>query len=456
MVQIYDQLVEYRPGTLDVQPGLASSWSVSPDGLTYTFRLRNARWSDGSPVTSADAKFSIDRFGSPKIDAAFQSFLASSYGSSQTPDAHTLVVKLKRPDAGFISALAVPVASITPKAIFEREGATAFGAHPVGSGPFKLAQWVRGSFVKLVRNPYYWKPGLPYLDGVTINYVPNDNTRVLQAQSGQADLAEAIPYTQVATLAGQNGVTVQNAPINAYDAIWLNHSYAPLSDPKVRQALNYALNKVAINKAVYAGKASVANSTIAQTKYWSSSVPAYSYDLAKAKQLMAASKYAKGFNLSLKVPAGDTVHNSVAVIAKSEWAPLGVNVSIQPQETAGLFNAYSAGNYQASIPLPSITSDVLVPDELALAWLVWSPSYQSFFTQYKDPTVASMVVQANRSTSEAQRAQLWPRIQQLSMNDAPWIPIVFPPALTAVSSRVQNFQTLRSGWWDLGETWLKP
>jgi peptide/nickel transport system substrate-binding protein len=452
MIQIYDQLVEYTPGSLDVQPGLAQSWTISPDGLHYTFKLRAAKFSDGSPVTSADAKFSIDRFASPKADPGFAGFLAAAYSSSQAPDAHTLVVNLKRPDAGFLSALAVPVASITPKAVVQREGDAGFGKKPIGSGPFELAQWVRGRFVKLVRNPHYWRPGRPFLDSVTINYVPNDNTRILQLRSGQVDVAEGIPYTQTADLSAQSGVTVQNNPIVAYDAIWLNHSYAPLADVKVRQALNYALDKAAINKAVYAGKAQVSNSTIAKTKFWSPDVPAYTFDLAKAKQLLAQSKFPHGFKLSLKVPAGDSVHNNLAVIAKDAWSKLGVNVTISPIETSSLFTAYSAGNYQAAIPLPSLTSDVLVPDELALAWLRWTPGYQSFFTQYKNPAVERLVEQANQSTKESQQASLWQQVQTQSMKDAPWVPVVFPPALTGVRSNVENFQALQSGWWDLADT----
>lgn len=454
MMQIYDQLVEYRPGTLNVQPGLATSWTISPNGLVYTFKLRKARFSNGEPVTAQDIKFSVDRFASPKTDAAYAEFLAAAYKSSSIPNPETFVVELKHPDAGFLAALAVPVASIVPKAVVEREG-NEFSSHPVGSGPFVLSSWVRGQYVKLSRNPYYWRSGLPYLNSVTINYVPNDNTRVLQVTSGQADVAESIPYTQVAELSSQSGVSVQSAPFVAYDAIWLNDSYAPLSEVKVRQALNYALNKPAINQSVYAGKAEVNNSTLAQTKFWSSKVAGYPYNLAKAKELMAASKYPSGFSLSLKVPAGDTVYGALALIAKEEWSQIGVKVSIEPVETNTLFSEYSAGNYQAAIPQPATTSDVLVPEELALAWLVYTPSYQSYFTQYKDPALEALVLKADRSTSEAEQAKLWPEIQEKSMADAPWVPVVFPPELTAVRSNVAHFQTLRTGWWELAETWLK-
>src|ERR1700733_11429299 len=198
MIQIYDQLVEFQPGSLDVQPGIAQSWTISPDGLTYTFHLRSAKFSNGAPATAQDVKFSIDRFASPTVDAAYAGFLAAAFKSSQIVNANTFVIHLTRPDAGFLEALAIPVASITPQAVVQKEGENGFGIHPIGSGPFELAQWVRGQYVKLVRNPYYWRTGLPYLNTVTINYVPNDNTRVLQVRSGQADVAESIPYTQVA------------------------------------------------------------------------------------------------------------------------------------------------------------------------------------------------------------------------------------------------------------------
>ena len=122
----------------------------------------------------------------------------------------------------------------------------------------------------LVRNTHFWRAGRPYLDGVKLTYVPDDTTRVLQVRSGQANVAEAVPFSQIADLSKASGVTVQVAPIVSYDGIFLNEKYAPLADQKVRQALNYALDKNRINTAIYAGKAQVANSTIAKTQYWSS------------------------------------------------------------------------------------------------------------------------------------------------------------------------------------------
>jgi peptide/nickel transport system substrate-binding protein len=278
---------------------------------------------------------------------------------------------------------------------------------------------------------------------------------MLQVQSGQADLAEAVPFAQIKQLDAQANVNVKVEPIAAYDAIWPNHKVPALADVKVRQALAYALDLDGINRAAYAGIAEPANSTIAKTKYWSASVPAYKANLDKAKSLLASSKYPNGFKLDFSVPAGDIVHRAVAIIAKQAWAELGVNVSITSTETGALFTDYSKGKFEVSIPLPVITSDVLVPDELALAWLQWTPGYQGFFTNYRNDKLGALVRKANQTLNEGRRGALWRQIQRISMRDCPWIPLFFVPARTAVRTNVVGFRTLRSGWWDLAHTSVK-
>jgi peptide/nickel transport system substrate-binding protein len=449
IVQIYDQLVEYRPGSFVPQPGLAKSWTISNGGKTITFKLRNAKFSNGAPVTAADVVNCLKRFASPKTDPGF-AFLGASIASASSPGPGAVVLKLKYPDQQILPALAVPTASIYPQA-----AENGLATKPVGSGPFMLKSFTRGQRTVLVRNPYYWRTGLPYLDEVDLTYVPDDTTRMLQVRSGQAQLAESVPFSQIDSLGKTSGLHVDIAPIVSYDGIFFNEKYAPLADRKVRQALNYALDKQRIDTAVYAGKAQIANSTIAKTQYWTAKVPPYPFDLAKAKSLIASSKYPNGFSLELKVPAGDTVHESVAVIAKDEWAPLGVKVSVVKEDQGALFTDYSEGKYQASIPMPLITSDVLVPDELALAWLQWTPGQQSFFTQYRNPAIAREVRLANRTPNEKARAALWVKIQRQTMQDAPWAPLYFVPARTAVRDDVQGFKTLESAWWDLAGTWLK-
>src|SRR5439155_15182018 len=200
IIHIYDQLVEYRAGSFVPQPGLAKSWTMSNGGKTITFKLRNARFSNGAHVTAADVVNCLTRFASPKTDPGF-AFLGASIASASTPGSGTVVLKLKYADQQTLPALAVPTASIYPKAA-ENEVAT----KPVGSGPFMLKKFTRGQRTVLVRNPHYWRTGRPYLDEVDLTYVPDDTTRILQVRSGQAQLADAVRFSQIAPLEQTSGL----------------------------------------------------------------------------------------------------------------------------------------------------------------------------------------------------------------------------------------------------------
>lgn len=457
MPQIFDQLVEYQPGSVEPQPGLAKTWSQSSDGLTWTFHLRAARFSNGQPVTATDVAFSLSNFINPKIDTGF-GFLSEAFKSADATSPTTVVVHMNHRDDATLAALAVPVASITPQSVVKGESAAQFGLVPVGSGPYMVKQDVHGKVLELIKNPYYWRPGLPRLDAIHVTYVADDNTRILQVESGQANVAEGIPFDQIKQVNSQANVKVIVSPIEALDAIWPNHAYAPFRDLKVRQALIYALDRNAINKSAYGGTAEVANSMLAKVKYWDPSVSPYPYNLALAKQLMAKSKYPHGFSVNLLVPAGDSLHNNVAVIAKAQWAKIGVSVTISPVDSGALFTQFSAGKYQMAIPAPLVTSDVLVPDELGLAWLApikGQPASSGFYTDYNNPALGKLVFAANQTPNEATRAKLWREIQAKGMADAPWIPVVFVPSRMAVRTNVSGFEVLRSGWPTLDTTSLK-
>ena len=218
------------------------------------------------------------------------------------------------------------------------------------------------------RNPHYWRSGQPYLDGVEFRYITNDNTRILSLQSGEVDVAESIPFSQVDSL-NKGSTRVEVAPLASIDAIWLNNTHKPFDDKLVRQALNYATDKDAINRVVYFGHAEVADGVFPFFKYRTNRVKNYPYDMDKAKALLAKSSAPKGFDVTILIPSEDQTKAQMMAVVKQLWSKLGVNVTIQNMETNALFTKYMNGDYEASDPLPTITADVLVPDELALAWL---------------------------------------------------------------------------------------
>ncbi len=454
ITQIFDQLVEMGQGS-EVEPGLASSWEKSADGLNWTFHLREASFSNGEPVTAEDVKFSIERFANPKINVSYPA-LGEAIKDVQVVDPHTAIIHLKHVNGALLDDVAMFASSIEPKKVVEKIGDKAFSEHPVGSGPFMLTEYVRGQKTVLARNPHYWRAGQPLLDGVVFEYVPDANTRVLKLRSGETDVAAAIPYNQVASLNGTEGISVEVAKALSWQSIFLNTTKPPLGDVKVRQALNYATPKEEILKTVLYGNAQIANSMIPPLKYWDASVKAYPFDLEKAKTLMSESSGSKGFKLELLIPSGDPVEQQIAEVLKAEWAKIGVNVDIVQREVGALESGWfeGKGGMAATFEGGTLSSDTLSDDEIAGLTLNPEAGLHSLGTYYNNPKVNKLLAEAGSTLSEEQRAKDFAEVQQIAMEDAPAVPLFFTKSVTGVRSNVKDFQTYPIGWWPLRQVWL--
>ena len=181
----------------NLEPDLATHWEVSEDGTTYTFHMREAKFSDGTPVTAQDAKFSIER--ARDHPASFMAALYQNITSIETPDERTVVITLREPSAPFLSTIAMFPASILPQKVVEERGED-FGSNPIGAGAFRLKEWRRGVVIVLERNPHYWEEGLPLVDQVEWHVVSEDNTRILKVQAGELDAALFVPFNRIAEL----------------------------------------------------------------------------------------------------------------------------------------------------------------------------------------------------------------------------------------------------------------
>jgi peptide/nickel transport system substrate-binding protein len=460
-MQIFERLVEQAPGSDGPVPGVAESWEISPDGLSYTFHLRTDRFSNGDPVTAEDVKFSLDRFINPEVNVNY-GFLAANVRDVEIVDPSTIRINMKSPDASILTSLTLMSASILPQAIVTQLGEEAFGEAPIGSGPFMLERWDRGQDLRLVRNPNYWKQGQPYLDGVTFKLVADANARVLQAQSGEADIVTAIPTTQVGTIEGLSGYRLESVQVFAQDNVWLNHRWsvdgsAPFGDKRVRQALNYATTKEAIINVIFNGVGTIANTMGSPTQSWDQSIPPYPHDLDKAKGLMAQSTLPAGFTLPMLVPSGDPQALQTAELLRSEWAKIGINVDIQPLDSAARQRKHQALDYGATlINATAVTSDTPDDGEIASIMFDYSAGFESFWTGYDDPTIAKLVREAASVTDAAQREALYVQLQKTVMDEAPSVPLVLLPTLTAVSTRIGGFETLRAGHWLLQDACFLP
>jgi peptide/nickel transport system substrate-binding protein len=305
-LNLYDTLTQPADDGKSVVPGLASSWDVSQDGKTMTFKLRpDLKFADGSPLTADDVKWSLERAADKATGGEFQ-FLLASIAGVDAPGDGTVIIRLKRPDPAMLQALATFNAGIVPsKLIMAEPGTTlddkskSFAQHPVGSGPFTLKSWNRNSEMVLTRNPHYWKHGadgqpLPYLDNVGYVIVPDDATRILKLKAGEIDAAEFIPYSRVAELKADPKLNMVLFPAAQVNYFTLNNrptlkdgSKNPLADVRVRQALNYATDKQALIQVVTYGIGTPEQSFMPMSTPLSyGNGPLYAYDLNKAKALL--------------------------------------------------------------------------------------------------------------------------------------------------------------------------
>jgi peptide/nickel transport system substrate-binding protein len=455
ITQIFDQLVELGEGT-GLQPGLATKWEHSGDGRTWTFHLRKAEFSNGEPVTAQDVKFSIERWANPEIDVA-NAALGESVEKVEVVDPSTVRVKLSKIDAPFIDYLSTFSASIVPQKVVEEEGEKEFSEHPVGSGPFEVKEYVRGQRTVLQRNPHYWRKGQPYLDGVVFEYVPDANTRVLKVRSGEADVADAIPYNQVSQLEAEEGLEIQAKKTVSWDSIFFNLTKKPLQDEKVRQALNYATPKEQILETVLYGNAQISNDNIPPLRFWDESLAPYPYDLEKAKELMAESSVPNGFKLELVIASGDPVELQTAEILKEEWAKIGVDLNIVVREFGTMFAQWieGKGGMAATFPGNALSSNSLADDEMAAVVLDSEAGVNSLGTYYDNPKVNALVDDARGTLNEARRRKDFAEIQRIALEDPPAVPLFFTESVTAVRDNVKGFTTYPIGWWPLHEVWLE-
>jgi peptide/nickel transport system substrate-binding protein len=456
IVQIFDTLVETQDAPVP-QPAVAESWTVSEDSKTWTFKLRDGvKFSNGDPLTCEDVKFSIDRFADPKVNTSYTGFGAAIEGT-ECSGASTFVVRLKNPQGAFLDYLSTFIPSIVPKAVYEKMGDAAFSEKPIGSGPFMVKEWVRGQRLVLERNPHYWKQGQPYLDRIVVEYVPDENARMLKVESGEAQLATEVPYSQIERIEALDRVSVLVEDVMAWDAVWFNSRKKPFDDPNVVRALNFATPKEAMLTKLMHGAGAVANHVIAKVKYWDAAVPAYPYDLDKAKEALSKSATADGFSFSCLIVAGDQFELQQAQILQSEWAKIGVKMEIQAVDVGTIWTRWGSGDESCfTFTGAGLSSDALSDDNLAVVFFDFNGGIESFWTGWNNPRATELVKQAGSTIDEEARTKAFHELQRLAMDEFPAVPLFFIKARTAVADNVNGFKTLPVKWWNLENVWLQP
>lgn len=461
MTNLYDTLLQPTPDGRGVNPGLATAYKVSDDGLTFTLTLRQGtKFSDGSPIAADDVKWSLDRARDPK--EGIWNFILESINSVEITAPDTVVLHLKHPDPTLAAGLATFNTAIMPMKLFEATpGATeddkakAFAEHPIGSGPFMFDSWQRGTQLVIKRNPYYWQMGedgkpLPYLDEVDFPVIPDDATRILKLQAGEVDGAELIPYARVQELQNDPNLNMALFPSTKVEFITINvrpkltdGSTNILADPKVRQALNYAIDKPALIKVVTfdVGKPTVSFMSSA-TPLVSDNGPAYPYDPAKAKDLLKQAGIADGTEIHSLALAGSADETAILSTLQQMWGAVGIKLVIDQVDNATRTAKYRAGDFQMRCSL--WTDDIADPSEIT-SYFADFRNIQSLHSGYENKDIEGWYDAGQKEADPAKRSDLYKQIQQAYMADAPIIFLYQSPYPVALKKSVKGFNQIPLG-----------
>ena len=433
-MNIFDQLVRVDRSGTKLEPGLAESWTISDDGLTYTFKMRDAKFSDGSPITAEDAAYTLIRI---RDDAV--SFWSESYkiiATAVATDPTTLTITLTSPSAPFLSTLAMPATAIIQKAGMEAMGSEAYGEDPVASGAFTVKQWIRGDRVILEKNPNFWQADRVQLDGVEWISVPDDNTRMLKMQAGELDAAIFVPFSNIADLQKDPKLKVLLDPSTREDTLILNHLNPALARKEVREAIDMAIDKQAIVDAITFGIGEAANSYIPKGAlfYYADNLRR-PHDPAKAKELLAAAGVAD-LNLNYVVNAGDLVDEQIAVLTQQQLAEAGIGVTIQKVDPSQTWDLLSSGEYDLMVNY--WTNDSIDPDQKT-TFVLGHDVNLNYYSRYENPVVKDMVTAARIELDPVKREAMYVELQKIAKADVNWIDLYYSPYRNVTQANIENF-----------------
>ena len=448
LMNVYDGLVRYKDGTLEVEPALATGWEISDDGTEYTFTLREGvKFHDGSEFNADAVVFNFERMlneDHPYHDTGpFPlAFFFSAVESVEAVDPLTVKFTLNAPYAPFLSNLAYPTGLIVSPSAVEQHGAE-FGRNPSGTGPFTFAEWRSNEAVVVEGNPDYWD-GAPELQAVVFRPITDANTRTAEMLAGGIDLMVEVPPVSLSEFQGDQFTVHEQAGPHVWFLI-LNAKEGPFADKRVRQAANYAVNKAAIVNDVLEGTAEVAAGPTPPAFAWAynDALEPYPYDPEKAKELIAEAG-AEGAELTFYVTEGgsgmlDPVAMGTAIQADLE--AVGFDVSIETYEWNTFLGEVNPGleGKADMAEMAWMTNDPDTLPYLALRTEAWPDAGGFNSGYYSNPDVDALLEQARVSTDQEERAGLYKQMQEIVQEDAPWVFVANWKQNAVTSDRVENF-----------------
>lgn len=438
LYNVYDGLMVLKDdGTMGYD--LAESYEVSDDGLTYTFKIKDtATFSSGNKVTMDDVVYSYQKY----MTAA--SMFANV--DSVSGEGDTLTIKLKAADASFITLCNYGVAPA--------DESIDLNVTPIGSGPYMITSYTPGSEVVFEKNPNYGtsEERVPNLDKIIVKVNMSDSTVTLnQLLAGDLDLCQFMDPSTAEQVEAQ-GYQVIAAPSNTVQVVAMNEEFEPFSNVKVRQAVNYAIDKEALVNLIMYGKseALLSHMSPAMGVYYADDLEnTYSLDLNKAKELLTEAGYPDGFAFTIKVPSSYKRHVDTALMVKDMLAEVNIDVTVEQIEWATwLEDVYANRQYEATIIGMAGKPD---PDTIMK---VYTASYSRNYYNYNNPEYDALIEEGKKETDTAKRAEIYKQCQQILVDDAPCVYTMDPANVKYAKANVGGIKSYAAYFIDMASLYL--
>nr|WP_263326388.1 ABC transporter substrate-binding protein [Neobacillus sp. Marseille-Q6967] len=433
---IYRGLLNYnQDGKLENE--LAEDYSVSDDNLTYTFNLRDAKFQNGDPVTAEDVKYTFERIIKPDSKATFKTEL-SIIQSIEVKDEKTILFTLKEPSAPFVHYLALPESVIVSKKWVEEKGEN---ADPMGAGPFKFVSWTKGQDLVVEKFEDYYKPENPKLDSIKFVFYPDENTRVNALRAGDVDLIETVPWKDADQLEKTPNIKLDsvNGP---FMKLQFNTKFEPFNDPRVRQAIAYAIDRKSIINTAFSGRGEEIYGMAIPEGYmgYTDDVNNYfKHDIEKAKELLAEAGYPDGFKARLLATSQFTFHQQTAVAVQAELKKIGIEVELDLPDWATRINKNTEGDYDFLVA--GTAGDITDAD-----WL------SNFYTggeirlnnsaYFSDDVINQLLVDGRKEMDPSKREEIYQKLTERAMELSPFVYLTWREQSYGMNSKVEGFKNL--------------
>jgi ABC-type transport system substrate-binding protein len=428
---IFDRLLNSDPVTLEPQPFLATSFEFT-DPLTLEMTLQEGvTFHDGTPFNAEAVVYNIERAKNLE-DSSIKSDV-QSIESVEAVGEYEVVMHLSQPDSSLLGVFADRAGMMVSPTAAENED---FGQHPVGTGPHTFESWAPGDRWTYERNEDYWQDGLPYLDNLEFTVQTDINTRINGLRSGQYDFIDGIEPGRMAELEEAGGIVVSSDPTLLQHMVWLNTGRGPLADVRVRRAINMALDRQALWEGTMEGTGEVAWMPV-PSQHWAYAedlVPTFEYDPDAARALLEEAGYGDGFTITMTSTATqDAVRR--AEIMQAQLAEIGITVEITPEQTVDsvqrYFEAQQVDSYNSSMtsrPDPSITYQTMF-------------SAESFYNTAKASPEGfeDLLREAREAQTPEERQAAFKALDEAAVENALWIPLVYPSSITAHTDEFAGF-----------------